>query len=79
MTLPPQHTVVRAYAQLVNNFISEVQKPYLIPNVYYNQETKKVVVDAQNIRRDINAYELRVKCKCAACIDEFTGQQILQK
>jgi ATP-binding protein involved in chromosome partitioning len=51
LTLPPQHTVVRAYVQLVNKLLVEVEKPYFVPNVYYNQEVRKVVVDAEKIRR----------------------------
>ena len=26
----------------------------------------------------IDPYELRVKCKCAGCIDEYSGKQILK-
>jgi DUF971 family protein len=65
--------------QLVNKLLVEVEKPYQVPNVFYSQDSKKVIVEAEQVRREINPYELRVKCKCAACIDEFTGQQILKK
>lgn len=44
LTLPKEHAVVRAYAQLVNRLLVEVEKPYLIPNVYYSPDSKKVVV-----------------------------------
>jgi len=78
LTLPPQHTVVRAYTQLANKILVDVEKPYQIPNVYYDQQSKKVIVETEQARREINPYELRAKCKCAGCIDEFTGQQLLR-
>ena len=30
------------------------------------------------VRKKIDPYELRIKCKCAACVDEVDGRQILQ-
>jgi DUF971 family protein len=29
-------------------------------------------------KKEIDPYELRIKCKCAACIDEVDGKQILK-
>ena len=30
------------------------------------------------MRKAIDPYELRIKCRCAGCIDEVDGRQILQ-
>lgn len=30
------------------------------------------------VRKTIDPYELRIKCRCAGCIDEVDGRQILQ-
>lgn len=79
LTLPPQHSVTKAYIQLANHMIVEVTKPYIIPSVYFSQQTKKVIVQTEDKKREIDPYELRIKCKCAACVDEFTGHQILKR
>ena len=32
----------------------------------------------KTVRKAIDPYELRIKCRCAGCIDEVDGRQILQ-
>lgn len=59
--------------------ISEVDKPFFVPNVYFNKQNSKVVIETEAEKREIDPYEMRTKCKCAACIDEFTGVPLLKK
>lgn len=39
---------------------------------------KVVVSDDGKTAREIDPYQLRLKCKCAGCIDEVDGRQILK-
>eukprot|EP00658_Telonema_sp_P-2_P040287 TRINITY_DN28811_c0_g1_i1.p1 TRINITY_DN28811_c0_g1~~TRINITY_DN28811_c0_g1_i1.p1 ORF type:complete len:531 (+),score=118.36 TRINITY_DN28811_c0_g1_i1:155-1747(+) len=41
-------------------------------------ERFKIVAERGDQVNEISPYKLRMACKCAACVDEFTGQQRLQ-
>ena len=48
-------------------------------NVNYDPQQGKVIIDfGDGKTKKIDPFELRTKCKCAACIDEIDGRQILQ-
>lgn len=49
------------------------------PKTTFNPKEGKVLVHYDNKIKEINPYELRKKCLCAACIDEFTGEIILKE
>jgi DUF971 family protein len=51
----------------------------------YDPTTGEVIVEGESLTdktksvlKKIDPYELRIKCKCAACIDEMDGRQILK-
>ena len=37
-----------------------------------------VITNDGKVEKEIDPYELRIKCKCAGCIDEVDGRQILK-
>jgi DUF971 family protein len=37
-----------------------------------------VITNDGEVQKEIDPYELRLKCKCAGCIDEIDGRQILK-
>lgn len=39
---------------------------------------KVTLTNAGESKKEIDPFELRIKCKCAACIDEVDGRQILK-
>lgn len=39
---------------------------------------KILIKKKDNIVKEIDPYELRIKCKCAACIDEMSGRQLFK-
>jgi len=44
------------------------------PSVKYDPKSGNVQVSKDGkLVKSIHPYELRTKCKCAACIDEMTG------
>jgi len=54
------------------------------PSVTFDVKTGKIICEAADpnnadsrIQKLIDPFELRIKCKCAACIDEIDGRQIL--
>jgi DUF971 family protein len=51
------------------------------PEVYYSPAEGYVVIDHPDPTKSkkIRPRELRLKCKCAACIDEFTGTKLIIK
>lgn len=36
-----------------------------------------IIRKSDGVEKKIKPYELRTKCKCALCIDEFTGNKLL--
>ncbi len=55
------------------------------PSVEYSVQQGKIICEAadpnnqgQRIRKLVDPFELRIKCRCAACVDEVDGRQILQ-
>lgn len=47
--------------------------------IYFNYDTanQNIVVRKGDTKREIPSYNLRLKCQCALCIDEFSGKQVL--
>jgi DUF971 family protein len=37
-----------------------------------------IITNDGKVEKAIDPYELRIKCKCAGCIDEIDGRQILK-
>jgi len=53
---------------------------YKQPFVKYNTGSSTVdVTDSKGKTKKINAKHLRESCKCALCVDEFSGKKIMNK
>ena len=48
-------------------------------HVEYDPQAGRIIIEHSNGKtKMIDPYELRIKCKCAACIDEVDGRMILK-
>lgn len=45
---------------------------------YDPSKSSIVITNDGKVEKEIDPYELRLKCKCAGCIDEVDGRQILK-
>jgi len=45
---------------------------------YDPAQTKLVCNFGDGTTKLIDPFELRIKCLCAACVDEFTGMKLIQ-
>jgi len=83
----PNSPQAETYRQLAQSVMSEVAKGKgkgSRPSVVYNSETRTIQVegggdddDDQGEASTISPAELRRECRCAACVEEMTGKQIL--
>lgn len=82
LTLPDHLEIVRTYDEIAKNVVEEVEKLNIgmaIPNVRYDPIQGSIIVESKDSKvKAVDPYELRIKCKCAACIDEINGRQILK-
>ena len=75
----------------VNNEISQINQGGNRLEAKYDPIQSKVLIEEHleesqdsasprkvSVRKTIDPYELRIKCRCAGCIDEVDGRQILQ-
>ena len=53
-------------------------RPNLNEVNYDPTKTSIIVTNDGKVEKEIDPYELRIKCKCAGCIDEIDGRQILK-
>ena len=74
----PESPQAKIYDELAKAVVSEVAKAKYKksnrPVVVYDKEPHKLVVDDDET---ITPAELRRACRCAACVEELTGRQIL--
>lgn len=59
--------------------MKEVEKPLEKIYAYYNTGERKVIIEAEGKKKKIRPLKLRELCKCAACIDEFSGANLIKK
>ena len=80
LSLPSSVPIVELYDEIAQRVDQEIQT--IKPNkkeVSYDPTTSRVVITSDGqTENSIDPYELRVKCKCAGCIDEVDGRQILK-
>jgi DUF971 family protein len=73
----PDSPQTAIYKELASALVSEVAKTKfadnLRPNVVYNQDEHMIQVDEESI----SPASRRRGCRCAACVEEMTGRQIL--
>ena len=83
LVLPTHHEITQIYSNLAKNIVSELErlekedsKP---PHVRYETGSSLVIVrKADGTEKKIKAFDLRNKCKCALCVDEFSGKKLLE-
>lgn len=81
LTLPDSLDIVQTYNSLAEKVTEEVHK--LMENgdteVKYDPMSGKIACSfADGTQKLIDPFHLRMKCMCAACVDEVDGRQILQ-
>jgi DUF971 family protein len=80
LALPEEHSIVKIYSELASAVDAEVLKldqKNEIPHVRYDTHLACVIIRTPDGKeKKIKAAELRRKCNCAACVDEFTGKKL---
>lgn len=77
--LPAEHSISKIYSNICQGISKEIEKPKLKVNTYYNTGERSIIIEEEKTKKKIDPYTLRSLCKCAGCIDEFTGAAILKK
>ena len=76
--LPDSMDIVETYRQLALTVSEEIKVLGTIepPSVEFDPKIGKVLLNIpkDKITKQIDPYELRLKCNCAACIDEIDGR-----
>lgn len=74
----PEHPLSEEYQKLANCILDEVQafksQGYRSPSIDYNDK-KGIVLNYENKRYYFDPKMLRNSCRCAHCVDEFTGEK----
>jgi Mrp family chromosome partitioning ATPase/DUF971 family protein len=74
----PESTPTTIYRNLASSVVSEVAKAKFqrnqSPNVRYSQEDHQILIDDDFM---IPPADLRRACRCAMCVEELTGRQLL--
>lgn len=82
LTLPEHTELVQVYQQIANKVIDEVaelDKKLPRPDVAYEPKEGLIVIrQGGKITKKVKPYDLRLACRCAGCIDEIDGRQILK-
>jgi DUF971 family protein len=80
VALPESLDIVQTYSRLAKCVDDEVSnKDHFDVQINYDPKIGKVVCQfSEEHRKEIDPYELRCKCLCAACVDEVDGRQILK-
>ena len=78
----PDSPQAEIYARLAKSVVSEVAKAKYVSNgrpaVSYDEEKHSIVIDdGESGVSNISPANLRRACRCASCVEELTGEQIL--
>jgi DUF971 family protein len=83
LALPEGVELVQRYMHIAESVIKECENLENIksntPEIHYSAEEGVIRIEHPDPTksRKINPRELRLKCKCAACVDEMTGTNII--
>ena len=84
LSLPEHVDLVQTYNRIAQKVVDEVklldEGNLVAPHVEYDTQFGKLVIEYEGGKKTklVDPYELRLKCRCAACIDEIDGRQILK-
>lgn len=81
LTLPEELAIVQTYDKIASKVVQEVDRLSSQGEVkvkYDPQQTKVIIDFGDGKQKKIDPFELRQKCICAACVDEFSGVKIMQ-
>lgn len=80
LTLPETVPIVQLYDQIAKKVDEEVTnlKENLQEVNYDPTKGTIIITNDGKVEKEIDPYELRIKCICAGCIDEIDGRQILK-
>ena len=77
----PSHPIAKAFKQLAGAVARETSKlkhgQIKPPLVGYNEQSGILLDYPDGTQVNITPKELRAKCSCAHCVEEFTGKQLL--
>ena len=84
LVLPQEHPITQIYANLASSIVNELLKlekeENTPPHVRYETGSSLVIIrKADGKEKKIKAFELRSRCNCALCVDEFSGKKLLEK
>jgi Mrp family chromosome partitioning ATPase len=72
----PAAAVIEQLATGLIREASKLQRAVSAPTVSWDEDERVFVVNGS---QRISGKDLRYKCRCAACVDEFTGQQKIKR
>ena len=81
-TLPENHLVRIAYQELTANLINVITQQYNNDKILkiITSQPSELIIHWQNQTTSINhAYDLRLNCPCAHCVDERTGKKNIKR
>lgn len=82
LTLPEHTDIVQVYHQLAKSVLEEVANLDKLgprPEVSFDPiESVINITVGGKLTKKVSPFDLRVACKCAGCIDEIDGKQILK-
>jgi DUF971 family protein len=80
LAMPDTVPVVNLYNELAKKVDHEIETMKAnTREVKYDPTIGKVVLmNDGGVEKELDPYEMRTKCKCAGCIDEVDGRQILK-
>jgi len=74
----PDSSQAKIFKSLAKTVASEVSKLKCSkgnrPDIVYSEDMNLILIDDYDM---IEPFELRMKCRCASCVEELTGRQIL--
>lgn len=85
LALPDGVEIVEQYSSIARSVMTEldeiVDRIKNLPDISYEPKDGLIHIKHPDPTKSksINPYHLRVKCKCAACVDEFSGHSLIQE
>ncbi len=68
-----------ALAEKVRGEVQRLKSKSTLANVVFDAEKQVIILEKGEQTVAVQPLHLRLKCKCAGCVDEITGEEILNK